>query len=72
MADVAASKPWAAQTVGLVAYQYTHPASKATVLGQWLAGSDAASQPAGGGFDLTAACNIARVETGSRPGRTGL
>eukprot|EP00969_Alexandrium_andersonii_P287171 12695255-Alexandrium_andersonii.AAC.1 len=48
MADAAASELWITQTAGLVAYQYTHPASRATVSGQWLAGGDAAraSRPA--------------------------
>eukprot|EP00969_Alexandrium_andersonii_P131704 5824020-Alexandrium_andersonii.AAC.1 len=36
----------------------------ATVLGQWPAGGDATVQPAGGDFDLAAACNTAGVPTG--------
>eukprot|EP00969_Alexandrium_andersonii_P038670 1695190-Alexandrium_andersonii.AAC.1 len=64
MADSVACESWVDQDAGLVAYQYTHPASRAAVVGQWLAGEEQTAQLAGGRFVPTTACNIAKVPAG--------
>eukprot|EP00969_Alexandrium_andersonii_P066471 2930234-Alexandrium_andersonii.AAC.1 len=63
-ADSVPCESWVKQDAGLVAYQHTHPASRSTLVGQWLAGGNRSDQPAGGRFQSMGACNIASVPAG--------
>eukprot|EP00969_Alexandrium_andersonii_P335509 14828296-Alexandrium_andersonii.AAC.1 len=48
----------------MVAYQYTHPASRSVLAGQWLTGGKQSDQPAGGQFQSMGAANCAGVPAG--------